>query len=76
VNKSGVWPNSYSGQFSLLALLNGDIEIAREQMIFVFTQHPIQTTADDFQLNQFVSFLDTIPIESKRVLKRNIVITK
>jgi hypothetical protein len=76
VNKSGVWPNSYSGQFSLLALLNGDIEIAREQMIFVFTQHPIQTTADDLQLNQFVSFLDAIPIESKRVFKRNIVITK
>jgi hypothetical protein len=45
-------------------------------MVFVFTQHAIQVTADDLQLNQFVSFLDTIPIESKRVFKRNIVITK
>jgi hypothetical protein len=76
VDKSGVWPKSYSDKFSLIALMNSGVDRLDEKMVFLFSQHPIHITTDDFQLNQFESFLSSIPIESKRVFKRNIVITK
>jgi uncharacterized protein YecE (DUF72 family) len=59
-----------------VALLSSGVERLDEKLVFLFSQHPIHITTDDFQLNQFESFLSSIPIESKRVLKRNIVITK
>jgi uncharacterized protein YecE (DUF72 family) len=76
VDKSGVWPKSYTDKFSLVALMGSGVERLDEKLVFLFSQHPIHITTDDFQLNQFESFLSSIPIESKRVLKRNIVITK
>jgi hypothetical protein len=76
LDKSGVWPSSYTDKHSILALLGSGIEISQEKMVFVFTQHPVNITSGDLEINQFNAFLDTIPIESKRVLKRNIVITK
>jgi hypothetical protein len=76
LEKSGVWPKSYTDKFSLVALLSSGVERLDEKLVFLFSQHPIHITTDDFQLNQFESFLSSIPIESKRVLKRNIVITK
>lgn len=76
LDKSGVWPSSYTDKYSVLALLGSGIEISQEKMVFVFTQHPVNITNGDLEINQFNAFLDTIPIESKRVLKRNIVITK
>jgi len=76
VDKSGVWPKSYTDKHSLVALLSSGVERLDEKLVFLFSQHPIHITTDDFQLNQFESFLSSIPIESKRVLKRNIVITK
>jgi uncharacterized protein YecE (DUF72 family) len=56
--------------------MGSGVERLDEKLVFLFSQHPIHITTDDFQLNQFESFLNSIPIESKRVLKRNIVITK
>ena len=76
LERSGVWPKSYTDKHSLVALLSSDVERLDEKMVFLFSQHPIHITTDDFQLNQFESFLNSIPIESKRILKRNIVITK
>ena len=76
LDKSGVWPSSYTDKHSVIALLGSGIEISQEKMVFVFTQHPVNITSGDLEINQFNAFLDTIPIESKRVLKRNIVITK
>ena len=76
VDKSGVWPSSYTDKHSLVALMGSGVERLDEKLVFLFSQHPIHITTDDFQLNQFESFLSSIPIESKRVLKRNIVITK
>ena len=76
LEKSGVWPKSYTDKFSLVALLSSGVERLDEKLVFLFSQHPIHITTDDFQFNQFESFLSSIPIESKRVLKRNIVITK
>ena len=76
LDKSGVWPSSYTDKHSVLALLGSGIEMSQEKMVFVFTQYPVNITSGDLEINQFNAFLDTIPIESKRVLKRNIVITK
>lgn len=66
---------STKGVISMIALLPTGYNTSDESLTFVFTRYPIDFTRREYTSGQLTEIIDAIPFESKRVFKRNVMIT-
>lgn len=63
------------GVISLIALLPTGLNTSDENLTFIFSRYPIDFVRREYTSVQLNEIVEAIPFESKRIFKRNILIT-
>ena len=66
---------STKAMISMIALLPTGQNTSEESLTFVFSRYPVDFYKREYTSAQLTEIIDAIPFESKRVFKRNVMIT-